>query len=511
MTDSTATTLQWDPPGKGDWRGVHDHFPRALTPEYQLLLADGMANGEAVWIEGYGMPARTIAPAFVHGRVFISPVPLVGPRSDRVPPAWVLRAVIALAPPFRRRAKAAEGTIRERPWLAESRHWFDVEEAEWAAANEARQQVDPAALDDDAFVEHLRDARDWAYAGYRTHFRLHGCDLVPTGRLLDAARGWGLDPLAVIGLLAGSSPASRGDGRAPDWRLVTGYDLDSLAAVELPARPAASARPDHDHADAEAALRAQVPGGERDRWDELLADARATYGVRDSNSLVTAAWPVGLLRRALLEAGRRLHDRGALHDPVHAVELTVDEVLELLAGTSGIGPDDVATRAETRRELSTHAAPQHLGVEQDLVVDGLPAAMREVTAALLAFRDFGFVADSGAPLQGTGIAGTSAGGAATPVTGRACVADDPADAFIRFEPGDIVVTAGTCPAWNGILALAGGLVTEDGGVLSHAAVIARELGLPAVIGCADALARIPDGATIELDPSTGRVRVLAAA
>ena len=94
------------------------------------------------------------------------------------------------------------------------------------------------------------------------------------------------------------------------------------------------------------------------------------------------------------------------------------------------------------------------------------------------------------------------------MTGRACVALDPTEAFVRFEPGDIVVTAGTCPAWNAILALAGGVITEEGGPLSHAAVIARELGLPALIGCAGAMTQIPDGATVELDAGAGAVRVI---
>jgi phosphohistidine swiveling domain-containing protein len=511
MTTALAPTLTWDPPGKGDWRGLHDHFPRALTPEYQRLLADGMEHGEAVWMEGYGLPARSIAPAFVHGRVFISAVPLLGPRSDRVPPEWLMRAIVAVAPPFRRRAKAAEQAVHDRPWLAEARHWFEVEEPQWAAGNEARQQVEPASLDDAALVEHLLDTQAWATEGYRAHFRLHGCDLVPTGRLLAAASRWGLDPVAVAGLLAGSSPISRGEQALPDWCLVTGYDLDSLAAVELPVRTDGHVRPPsdagpHDHAETEAALREQVPAGERDHWDGLLADARATYGVRDSNGLLTAAWPVGLLRRALLDAGLRLHERGALHAPEHALELTVDEVVALLAGAAdALGADDVAARAEHRRALSAHAAPPSLGPAQDLPLDALPPAMRDMSAAVMGIRDFGIIADADAePLHGTGI------GAET-VTGRACVAIDPSEAILRFEPGDIMVTAGTCPAWNAILAHAGGVITEEGGPLSHAAVIARELGLPAVIGCAHALTQIPDGATIELDPKTGAVKVLTPA
>jgi pyruvate,water dikinase len=105
------------------------------------------------------------------------------------------------------------------------------------------------------------------------------------------------------------------------------------------------------------------------------------------------------------------------------------------------------------------------------------------------------------PLTGEGI-GSAVG------VGRAVVAEDAAEALARFEPGDVLVARGTAPAYNVILACAAAVVTEEGGQLSHAAVVARELGLPAVIGAAQAVSRIPDGSLVEVDPVAGRVRVL---
>ena len=84
---------------------------------------------------------------------------------------------------------------------------------------------------------------------------------------------------------------------------------------------------------------------------------------------------------------------------------------------------------------------------------------------------------------------------------------DAVEALAAMEPGDIVVAPYTAPTYNSVLAMAGAIVTEEGGPLCHAAVLARELGLPAVIGASGAM-DLPDGATIEVDPAAGVVRIL---
>jgi pyruvate,water dikinase len=497
-----STQLQWDPPGKGDWRGLHDHFPRALTAEYQRLLAQGMEQGEAEYFEAYGLPARTLLPAFVHGRVFVSAAPLIGPATNRFPPTPLMWLAIRLVPAFRRRAAAARRALDERPWVQEAERWYRVERPAWQARNASLDAVDVAALDTATLRQHLAEVRDNVYAGYRDHFRLHGPDLIPTALFLTRAADWGIDPLDAAALLAGSSPASRGEGELPGWRLVTGYDFDELCACELPLRETARRDVATSHAAFEAKLRTTVPLQDQEEWDIRLADARATYGVRDDNGLFTAAWPIGLVRRAMLEAGRRLAANGRLHDPSHAVELTVDELDAALVG-SGDAPtaDAAADRLATRRRLSLEDAPPAFGPALVLPLGALPPPMRLIARGLLTLRDVGITpADARPPLTGVGI-GTDV------VVGRACVAAEPSEALARFEPGDIIVTKGTCPAWNAVLAHAGGIVTEEGGPLSHAALIAREIGLPALIGTAGAMA-IPDGASVELDPRAGSVRVV---
>jgi pyruvate,water dikinase len=68
----------------------------------------------------------------------------------------------------------------------------------------------------------------------------------------------------------------------------------------------------------------------------------------------------------------------------------------------------------------------------------------------------------------------------------------------------------TTPAFNAVLPLAGALATEEGGLLSHAGIIARELDVPAVIGVSGLLASVEDGAEIEVDAAAGTVTILAA-
>jgi pyruvate,water dikinase len=91
--------------------------------------------------------------------------------------------------------------------------------------------------------------------------------------------------------------------------------------------------------------------------------------------------------------------------------------------------------------------------------------------------------------------------------GTARVVRDPVEALAVMEPGDVVVAPYTAPTYNCVLSMAGAIVTEEGGLLCHAAVIARELGLPAVIGAQGAMT-IPDGTTVEVDPAAGRVRLV---
>jgi phosphohistidine swiveling domain-containing protein len=208
----------------------------------------------------------------------------------------------------------------------------------------------------------------------------------------------------------------------------------------------------------------------------------------------------------MLAAGRRLATAGALEAPTDALEVTAAELGALLRGTGGPSTATVVERRALRAARSQLEPPLMLGPEVDLPLAALPSPMRKIARAQLILRDT-FTVPIGevrVDLTGDGLGDAS-------YTGTACVAADPADALARLRPGDVLVATGTTPAYNMALSIAGAVVVEEGGLLSHAAVIARELGLPAVIGAGGCMTSIPDGAMVEVDPRAGKVRVLTVA
>ena len=91
------------------------------------------------------------------------------------------------------------------------------------------------------------------------------------------------------------------------------------------------------------------------------------------------------------------------------------------------------------------------------------------------------------------------------MSGTANVILDPTGA--RLEPGEILVAPSTDPGWTPLFLTAGGLVMEMGGAMSHGAVVAREYGIPAVVGVPDATGRISTGDRITVDGSAGRITI----
>ena len=549
---TSADDATWTKPGPGTWELDASHCGPAPGPIqrglYEHCLETGMTDGFAM----FGAPLRTMTMRCVNGKFYRRLVPLIGGDKDmRPPPAAALWLATRLHPAFRRAERLAKESFATKRWRAELARWESEWKPELVKANLRFTDVDVSALDDAAFVEHLTELHAHLLESTALHFRLHVSDMGPLGDLMVKLEDWGLHRDDTFRALVAASPATRepavqlaaiagalraagvdpaaitslDDVRAVPaasdaldeylrfhgWRLTTGYDVEDRFLLELPdviaasIRGARSAAPDDTEAALAsiAALREEVPPAHRAELDEAIEDARLSYGLRDENGPLTYEWPAGLLRRAILDAGRRLHGAGRLASEADVFELSVDEICSLL--TTGAGPDlaEIEGRAAERRRWATMDAPARLGPEEaPPPVSAMPPNLARITRIVLTVVDTLEADLDQASLHGMGI-GTE------PYTGTARVVHDAAEALATMEPGDIVVAPYTAPTYNTVLAMAGAIVTEEGGLLCHAAVIARELGIPAVIGAGDAMSAIPDGATIEVDPASGAVRVLA--
>jgi pyruvate,water dikinase len=265
---------------------------------------------------------------------------------------------------------------------------------------------------------------------------------------------------------------------------------------------------DEAHAEAVAArVREQVPVDERSVFDMRLTEARETMDLRDDNGPNTVELPVGLLRYALLEAGRRAATAGRIAEPKLTFELQPSEVARFVREGAGPTSDELERRAAQRHADARLTPPTVLGpVEVSPPLEVLaPPHQRFVGAVQAVLKHMGMTSPDGAPkgrLEGAGVGKET-------YRGRARVAHSPEEALDAMEPGDVLVVRFTTPAYNTVLSLAGAVITTEGALLSHAAVMARELGIPAIIGAEGALDEIPDGAEVEIDAVAGTVKVLA--
>ncbi len=139
------------------------------------------------------------------------------------------------------------------------------------------------------------------------------------------------------------------------------------------------------------------------------------------------------------------------------------------------------------------------------LVGGKAANLGELTRAGLPMPPGFCVTTAAYELVAEGADNALRGTPASPgtVTAEARVILDPTGA--RLEPGEVLVAPSTDPGWTPLFLTAGGLVMELGGALSHGAVVAREYGIPAVVGVPDATERIVTGEQITVDGSSGMV------
>src|SRR6266581_4072335 len=536
--------LRFEPPGPGSWAQDPVHFPRPMTRYFQETHPPPFKKGTNDFARYYGLLIDGLQVGYVKGFCY-----------RRVLPA----SEAEIPERFRR----AEQVFAKKIWREQLRDWDEKCKPSSIATHRELQAVNPDALSDGELVAYLTRCRDHHSDMLAQHMRFTASAMLPIGDFLAHVGDWtGLPPSELLGLMRGSAAVSAGgsdemqrlkraftqdlatreilasDGDPAQVlaslrslggeagaaisgyldlvgnRLVDGFDIAEPTAFELPdalvrairiaVSGEAQAASDVDARIAE--VRAQVPAAHQAEFDELLGEARLTYRLRDERGVYSDIWASGLMRRGALAAGRRVASRGRIATPQQMLDASLDEMCALVAGTGGPSADELARRAEYRATYTAKDAPPFLGPPAPPPPDlaALPPSvgrlMRAIFIALGHLFGSSQAQNEERVLYGLAASKGVYEGPARRVSGPS--------QFGRIVKGDVLVTESTTEAFNILLPLLGGIVTDAGGLLSHAAIISREYGIPGVVGTREATERIADGALVRVDGDAGEVTML---
>ena len=538
-----------------------------MTPFLQEVAPEGFIRGFQAGTACYGLLLDHIEPGFVNGFFYTKPV-IVGapPNAKGTPPKLLFQLLCRLHPKMRARLKTAATVLDRKPWREHIRHWDTVLKPQSTARHLQLQSVDLAALSDAELATHLGECLENAKAmGFQHHIYTVDCGVV-IGDFMACVQEWtGLSPSEISQALKGSTPISSGvtdeysaalraiandasagailSGSAPpaeklralralpapsgpairayldlvSHRVVGGYDISCQAAIETPEllvralqqpHPGeAQAKADEEVARHIAKVRAAVPEANRAQFDEVLGEARLLNRLRDERSYWSDLWSSGIARRAWLEAGRRLSASGRIREAEHAIDATCGELQAMLAGPGGPDAQTLAERHRYRTTVPRESAPPFLNGTPSgpPPVEWFPEKTRRTVRAMNTLLGHLF-SSSEKTSEGRTVRGISV--SAGRYEGVARVIESMED-LGKLRKGEILVTRSTSTAFNYVLPLVGAIVTDRGGLMSHAAIVAREYGLPGVVGCRVACSTIPDGARVRVDGEKGEVTILS--
>jgi phosphohistidine swiveling domain-containing protein len=540
----TAGQLRFNPPGPGSWQLDQVHFPRPVTRYWAEMHPAAFRRGFGEFTAYYGMLIDTLEYAYVNGFGYRSLVPVA---PEQVPA----------------RFQRAEEVFQGKLWRDQLEEWDATFKPASIATHRELQAVDPDALSDEELIAYLARCRDHHAEMIYQHMRHTGAAMVALGDFLAHVGDWtALPPAELLGLMRGATPVSAGasaelerlqtaiagdpsarqaldsegdpgqvlerlrslEGEAGwaaagyldlvGYRLVDGFDISNPYALELPdalLRAIRTAVTDAgvEESDVEGAIadvRGNVSEQHRAEFDELLGEARLMYRIRDERGVFSDIWAAGIMRRAALASGRRLAAKGRIREPEHLIDAGFEEMCSLLSGANGPSADELAERFSLRTSRTAKQAPPLLGPPPPPPPDpsGLPpAAARMMRATGIVIGEmFGSSEEEHEEdlLRGLAASPGVYEGPARRVSG-------PSE-FERIVQGDILVTESTSEAFNILLPLLGAIVTDAGGLLSHAAIVAREYGIPGVVGTREATERIADGARVRVDGVAGEVTVI---
>jgi rifampicin phosphotransferase len=317
------------------------------------------------------------------------------------------------------------------------------------------------------------------------------------------------------------------------WRLAGGYDLTVPAMIETPnfflKTILQGVEEEVDFAEESeerveklsAEWRNALPEDKREEFDLILDMGRRFFRIRDERGLCTDLSGVGLCRRGIIEAGRRLRDAGVINQPDHLTTATKAEALSLLTGDlrslslDKTGPVDVPTSKvlESRflyiKNADPNSVPRALGTPPpppppDMPLPpGIGRTMENMNTGLTkGIWDETPGSEEDVKDNPDKVVGVSA--ATGVVTAPVVLVLQDSD-LQYVKKGDIIVTYSSSASFNMVLGLCSGIVTNYGGMLSHAAIVAREYGIPAIVGTQVATEKFKSGDVVTIDSSTSSV------
>ncbi len=543
-TPGTPSIPAFASPGPGAWEQDPVHMPRPMTRYYQETHPPAFKTGTNDFARYYGMLIDGLDMAYVNGFGYRRIVP--APEAE-IP----------------QRFARAEEVMSKKLWREQLRDWDETQKPAAIAKHRELQAVDPDSLSDADLLVYLKRCRDHHAAMIAQHMRFTAGAVLPVGDFLVHVGEWtGLPHADLLDLMRGASDVSGGgsqemarlkkafagdpaarklletDGDPAQVlaklrglggeagaalsayldlvgnRLIDGFDIAEPTALEMPdallrAIHAAVAPEERAAADTEAKIagvRAKVSAAQQKEFDELLGEARNNYRLRDERGVYSDIWASGIMRRAALGAGRRAVAKGRIATPQHMLDASFDEMCALVTGTGGPSADELANRAAYRAAHTAKEAPAHLGDAAPPPPDlsKLPPNVGRLMRAMLTSLGHLFgssqAANEEAVLYGLAASKGIYEGPARRVSG-------PSE-FGHIAKGDVLITESTTEAFNILLPLLGGIVTDNGGLLSHAAIVAREYGIPGVVGTREATEKIANGMRVRVDGDAGEVTVI---
>jgi pyruvate,water dikinase len=477
--------VSWEPSARGIYHRAFrfgEWIGEPVTPLFESWLLSDLEVGLHAWIRNeLGQRAPLPHHVIVNGWYFYS--------LNWISPGNMLRSLPSILWRVAREPRAAAGVIP-----ATVRHSFPIMERRWRddlqpryrsaiADAESRLGAMPVAELPGLIDEMTRLAGEYfgsvvalAGAAYKMEMNLakfHRRHLEPT---LEGSH---------LPLLVGIVPPTDPEPHAVvslDWWFPPGPQAGA-PADGVDHAPAVAARQAAETAAVEAL--ASSPRRLRD-FQGLLADAQHLVAIREEQvGEWTRPWPV--MRRAVLRIGEALVARGLLADPDDVFFLHRQELVGALELGQLPGEIDIPHRRAQREQNARLMPPMAVGTWNPMLkraIDGYPAM-------------FGAKPSERAIVSGVPASPGIASGPVRVIRGP--------HEFDRLQPGEVLVAPFTAPAWTSLFTRAAAVVTDVGSAAAHASIVAREYGIPAVVGCGDATARLRDGMVVTVHGSTGNV------